>query len=99
MENKFIILIPIGNSVQPAWFDGDNKPLLFETEEEAKKYHEDDFGETRERQLEEVESGDRQPDEVDTEPEDYVSSCTIDENGCIRTPDDGLVYDPQTFKR
>lgn len=98
MENKFIILIQVGNSVDPSWWEEDG-PLMFNTEEEAKKYHSDDWEERKILQQEDVQQGLLEPDEVDTEPEDWVSPCTVDENGCIRTPDDGLIYDPKTYVR
>lgn len=99
MENKWIILTQYGISVEPAWWEDNDKPLLFYSEEEAKKYMDDDFKYSVERQKEEVSLGEREPDEVDTECEDWVSSCTVDENGCISIPIDGEIYNPKTFKR
>ena len=99
MENKFIILAKYGISVEPAWWGDKNEPLLFDTEEDAEKYQMDDFEEDKRRQLYEVEIGERDPEDVISEPEDWVSPCTVDENGCICTPDDGLIYDPKAYVR
>lgn len=98
MQDKWIILIQYGISVEPSWWE-DDKPMLFDTEEKAKEFMDDHFKDDVERQKEEVISGDRAPDEVDEECEDWVSSCTVDENGCISTPDDGEIYNPKTFVR
>ena len=75
------------------------KPFLFDTEEEATKTMNDDFAYMVERQKEEVGLGLREEDEVDTENDEWVSPCTVDENGCITTPDNGEIYNPKKFKR
>jgi len=97
-QEKWIILTQYGISVEPAWWE-DDKPMLFDTEEEATKFTNEDFAEDVARQKEEVASGDREPDDVDEESQDWVSSCTIDDNGCISTPMDGEIYNPKTFVR
>jgi hypothetical protein len=99
MENKWIILTQYGISIEPAWWGNDDKPVLFDSEEEATKYMNEDFSYDVERQKEEVAIGSREPDEVDEECEEWVSSCAVDENGCISTPDDGEIYNPKTFVR
>ena len=99
MENKFIILVQYGISVEPCYWGEDERPVLFDTEEEAKKTMDDDFAHMVQRQKEEVLCGDRDVDMVDEECEEWVSPCTVDENGCISTPNDGEIYNPKTFVR
>ena len=98
MQDKWIILIQYGISIEPSWWE-DDKPMLFDIEEEAKKFMDEEFKEDVERQKEEVRLGAREPDEVDEECEDWVSPCTVDENGCISIPIDGEIYNPKTYIR
>ncbi len=100
MENKFIMVWVIGREVIPCWFNSEtNRPVLYDTKEEADQAQKEDWESDQAIQLEEVKNGDREEDEVDLEPDYWITSCTVDENGCIRTPDDGLIYDPKTFVR
>ena len=98
MKNKWIILIQYGASIEPAYWEED-KPYLFDGEEVATRLMNDDFSDMVDRQKEEVELGCREPDEVDTKNEEWVSPCTVDENGCISIPIDGEIYNPKTFVR
>ena len=86
-QEKWIILTQYGISVEPAYWE-DDLPFLFDTKEEAIKTMKDDFEYMVSIQKEEVEAGTREPDEVDTECEEWVSSCTVDDNGCISVPID-----------
>lgn len=90
----------IGHVVSPCWFESDtDQPILYDTKEEADKAVAEDWESDLAAQQEEVKSGDREEDEVDIEPEYWVTPCTVDENGCIYTVEDGLIYNPKTFVR
>lgn len=100
MENKFIMVWVMGNSVDPCWFNSEtNRPVLYDSKEEADQALAQDWEIDQRVQKEEVERGERDPDDIDQEPDYWITTCTVDENGCIRTPDDGLIYDPKTYVR
>lgn len=104
MENKWIILMQMGSGVQPAWFTSSSPaekevPVLYDTQKEAVEKMLENFIENLSMQLDQVRDGTRESEDVDTENEEWVSPCTVDENGCISIPIDGEIYNPKTFVR
>jgi len=71
----------------------------YDTKEEADQAVAEDWEIDQRVMQEEIERGERDPDDIDQEPDYWITPCTVDENGCIRTPDDGLIYDPKTYVR
>lgn len=97
-QTKWIILQEAPD-VQPAWFGDDDKPVVHDTEKDAVVEMLSEYIVMLESQLEDVKNDQRQCDEIDLQCPDFVSSCTIDDDGVISTETDGVIYNPTTFIR
>jgi len=97
-QEKWIILHNCPGP-EPAWWGDDNKPELFNTHKEAVEELLDDHISTLEMQLAEVKSGDREPDEVDLECDEWVEPCTLHDDGCISLEQQPDFYNPKTYVR
>ncbi len=88
-EEMFTI---VGEDNIPSWWeitstpDGIEKrfPVLFKTEEEAQKYHLDNWLEVVTQQVQDFHQGLRGYEDIDFMPDDYVIPCWIE---------DGVIYD------
>lgn len=104
MENKWIILMQLGNAAVPAWFTSDDKnrkdvPVLFDTQKEAVEKVLENQIDNLSRQLDEIREGFRELDDIDMEPDEWVEKCTVNDEGVIHAEDSQEVYNPKTFVR
>ena len=104
MQDKWIILMQMGNGVQPAWFTSSSPaekevPVLHDTQKEAVEKMLENFIDNLSMQLDQVRDGTREPEDVDTENDEWVEACTVHEDGVITTETDDPLYDPKTFVR
>lgn len=94
---RFIILHRCPD-VQPAWFGGDNKPVIHKSEKKAQIEMIEDYIDTLKHHLDDFKRGERQFEEIDLEPDSWVDVCEVHPDGCIYTVD-GEIYNPKTFVR
>lgn len=104
MQDKWIILMQMGSGVQPAWFTSSDPsvkevPVLHDTQKEAVEKMLENFIDNLSMQLDQVRDGSREPDDVDTENDEWVEPCTLHEDGVIATEMYDPLYDPKTFVR
>lgn len=104
MQDKWIILMQTGNGVQPAWFTSSDPsekevPVLYDTQKEAIEKMLENLIDNLSSQLDQVRDGTREPDDVDTENDEWVEPCTLHDDGVITTEDYDPLYDPKTFIR
>lgn len=104
MQDKWIILMQMGNCVEPAWFTSPDPavklvPVLHDTQKEAVEKMLENFIDNLSMQLDQVRDGSREPEDVDTENDEWVEPCTLHEDGCITLETDDNFYDPKTWVR
>jgi hypothetical protein len=99
MKEKWIILqSTLCQGTIPAWFGDDDKPVVWDTEEEAQAELLSEHINTLERHFKEFKNGDREFDEIEIDCQDWIEPCTVDDEGVI-TLEYGVVYDPKTYVR
>lgn len=94
--NKWIILHN-APTPEPAWFGDDDKPVVYDTREEAVREMVEDYISTLQQQLKEFLHDERE--EIDLQCEEWVEPCTLHEDGVITTEMYDPLYDPKTFVR
>ncbi len=80
----------------PAWFGDDDRPILYDSKNEAYK----EIADSLIIGLQQFIDDERELEDTDFEQEDYVIPCKYDDvNGIIRSEEDWIIYDPKTFVR
>lgn len=98
--NKWIIICPtVSQGDIPGEFDENDKPILYDTQRDAELELIDWHFERIRQQVNDFRMKSRSFDEIDWEPEDFVSACTVNDDGVITTEEHDVLYDPKTFVR
>lgn len=97
IHSKWIILSPtLCQGDIPAWFGDDDRPILYESKDEAYK----EIADSMIQELQQFIDGERSLENTDFNQIDYVIPCKYDDvNGIIRSEEDWIIYDPKTFVR
>lgn len=97
IHNKWIIMSPtLCQGDIPAWFDDNERPVLYESKVEAYK----EIADSMIQELQQFVDGERELEDTDFAAEDYVISCEYDdETGMIYSEDGQIIYNPKTFVR
>lgn len=93
-EGWIILMNTIVDGVQPAYRNEDGTPVVYDTEQEAVEELVNDRIEILRVQLEEYKRGEREMEEIDWDPQEWIEWCDIDfDEGKMRiTLEDGRMF-------